>query len=187
MTRSRPAPAGWHHAVDTRGGEDEGNIAASFLAWFLGCLFQTSLPLIGLQRHLDKELPNRGSTPTLPAKCVLESSLARSSRRRIRLFSEVLLSLRLWTTSRDQNKVAVVTGGPLFEVKRGRSCEDRGASGAFCVKRRSPSARAFGKKPKRMAEGLRGYGTTLRRKLTSRTGLPKALWECSSSSEPLVQ
>ena len=35
----RPAPAGWHHAVDTRGGEDEGNIAASFLAWFLGCLF----------------------------------------------------------------------------------------------------------------------------------------------------
>jgi SSS family solute:Na+ symporter len=35
----RPAPAGWRRAVDTSGGEDAGNIAASFLAWFLGCLF----------------------------------------------------------------------------------------------------------------------------------------------------
>lgn len=35
----RPASAGWRRAVDTTGGEDAGNIAASFLAWFLGCLF----------------------------------------------------------------------------------------------------------------------------------------------------
>ena len=35
----RPAPAGWRRAVDTSGGGDTGNIAASFLAWFLGCLF----------------------------------------------------------------------------------------------------------------------------------------------------
>jgi len=35
----RPAAAGWRRAVDTSGGEDAGNIAASFLAWFLGCLF----------------------------------------------------------------------------------------------------------------------------------------------------
>jgi len=35
----RPAPAGWRGAVDTSGGESSGNIAASFLAWFLGCLF----------------------------------------------------------------------------------------------------------------------------------------------------
>jgi solute:Na+ symporter, SSS family len=35
----RPAPAGWRRAVDTSGGEYAGNIAASFLAWFLGCLF----------------------------------------------------------------------------------------------------------------------------------------------------
>jgi Na+/proline symporter len=35
----RPAPAGWRGAVDTSGGEGAGNIAASFLAWFLGCLF----------------------------------------------------------------------------------------------------------------------------------------------------
>jgi solute:Na+ symporter, SSS family len=35
----RPAPAGWQRAVDTSGGEGTGNIAASFLAWFLGCLF----------------------------------------------------------------------------------------------------------------------------------------------------
>jgi len=35
----RPAPAGWRRAVDMTGGEDPGNIAASFLAWFLGCLF----------------------------------------------------------------------------------------------------------------------------------------------------
>ena len=37
----RPAPAGWRGAVDTSGGESSGNIAASFLAWFLGCLFFT--------------------------------------------------------------------------------------------------------------------------------------------------
>jgi hypothetical protein len=35
----RPSPAGWRHAVDTTGGEQAANIAASFLAWFLGCLF----------------------------------------------------------------------------------------------------------------------------------------------------
>ena len=29
----------WRRAVDTSGGEYAGNIAASFLAWFLGCLF----------------------------------------------------------------------------------------------------------------------------------------------------
>ena len=52
--RIRPAPAGWRHAVDTRGGEaaDE-DIAASFLAWFLGCvavyaaLFATGYLLYG--------------------------------------------------------------------------------------------------------------------------------------------
>lgn len=37
--RVRPAYAGWRHAVDTSSGEGEGNVAASFLAWFLGCLF----------------------------------------------------------------------------------------------------------------------------------------------------
>jgi solute:Na+ symporter, SSS family len=37
--RIRPAPTGWCRAVDTSGGEDAGgNVAASFLAWFLGCL-----------------------------------------------------------------------------------------------------------------------------------------------------
>ena len=37
--RIRPYPAGWRHAVDTRGaGEGADNIAASFLAWFLGCI-----------------------------------------------------------------------------------------------------------------------------------------------------
>ncbi len=37
--RIRPAPAGWRRAVDTSGREDGGgDIAASFLAWFLGCL-----------------------------------------------------------------------------------------------------------------------------------------------------
>jgi Na+/proline symporter len=36
----RPAPAGWRRAVDTSGTEEVGgDIAASFLAWFLGCLF----------------------------------------------------------------------------------------------------------------------------------------------------
>jgi Na+/proline symporter len=36
----RPAPAGWRRAVDTSGrGDAGGDIAASFLAWFLGCLF----------------------------------------------------------------------------------------------------------------------------------------------------
>ena len=36
----RPAPAGWRRAVDTSGREEAGgDIAASFLAWFLGCLF----------------------------------------------------------------------------------------------------------------------------------------------------
>jgi Na+/proline symporter len=36
----RPAPAGWRRAVDTSGREEVGgDIAASFLAWFLGCLF----------------------------------------------------------------------------------------------------------------------------------------------------
>src|SRR5262249_43323602 len=35
----RPAPAGWRRAVDMTGGEDSGNIAASFLACVLGCLF----------------------------------------------------------------------------------------------------------------------------------------------------
>ena len=49
----RPAPAGWRRAVDMTGGEDSGNIAASFLAWFLGCLFvyatlfATGYPLYG--------------------------------------------------------------------------------------------------------------------------------------------
>jgi len=37
--RIRPAPAGWRRAVDTSGREDGGgDIAASFLAWFLGCV-----------------------------------------------------------------------------------------------------------------------------------------------------
>jgi Na+/proline symporter len=51
--RIRPAPAGWRRAVDTSGGEDAGNIAASFLAWFLGCvavyaaLFATGYLLYG--------------------------------------------------------------------------------------------------------------------------------------------
>jgi solute:Na+ symporter, SSS family len=36
--RILPAPAGWRRAVDTSGGERAGNIAASLLAWFLGCL-----------------------------------------------------------------------------------------------------------------------------------------------------
>jgi hypothetical protein len=43
------------------------------LLWFP----QTSLPPIVLQQHAPstKSFPSRGSTPTLPAKCVLESSL----------------------------------------------------------------------------------------------------------------
>jgi hypothetical protein len=37
--RIRPAPAGWRGAVDTSGGEKpSGDIAAAFLAWFLGCV-----------------------------------------------------------------------------------------------------------------------------------------------------
>ena len=52
--RIRPAPAGWRRAVDTSGREDAGgDIAASFLAWFLGCvavyaaLFATGYLLYG--------------------------------------------------------------------------------------------------------------------------------------------
>ena len=52
--RIRPAPAGWRDAVDTGGGEGaSGDIAASFLAWFLGCvavyaaLFATGYLLYG--------------------------------------------------------------------------------------------------------------------------------------------
>jgi Na+/proline symporter len=52
--RIRPYPAGWRRAVDTRGGrESGGDIAASFLAWFLGCvavyaaLFATGYLLYG--------------------------------------------------------------------------------------------------------------------------------------------
>jgi len=52
--RIRPYPAGWRRAVDTRGASVEGaNIAASFLAWFLGCvavyaaLFATGYLLYG--------------------------------------------------------------------------------------------------------------------------------------------
>jgi Na+/proline symporter len=52
--RIRPAPAGWRRAVDTSGGEHAGeDIAASFLAWFLGCvavyaaLFATGYLLYG--------------------------------------------------------------------------------------------------------------------------------------------
>jgi hypothetical protein len=52
--RIRPAPAGWRGAVDTGGGEGtSGDIAASFLAWFLGCvavyaaLFATGYLLYG--------------------------------------------------------------------------------------------------------------------------------------------
>src|SRR3990172_1709369 len=37
--RIRPAPAGWCRAVDTSGRKDAGgDIAAAFLAWFLGCV-----------------------------------------------------------------------------------------------------------------------------------------------------
>ncbi len=50
----RPAPAGWRHAVDTGGGTHAGgDIAAAFLAWFLGCvavyaaLFATGYLLYG--------------------------------------------------------------------------------------------------------------------------------------------
>ncbi|HSD92245.1 MAG TPA: hypothetical protein VLB11_04380, partial [Methyloceanibacter sp.] len=54
--RIRPYPAGWRRAVDTRGASAEDyNIAASFLAWFLGCvavyaaLFATGYLLYGRQ------------------------------------------------------------------------------------------------------------------------------------------
>jgi Na+/proline symporter len=54
--RIRPYPAGWRRAVDTRGASAEDhNIAASFLAWFLGCvavyaaLFATGYLLYGQQ------------------------------------------------------------------------------------------------------------------------------------------
>jgi len=50
----RPAPAGWRHAVDTGGTSSPGgDIAASCLAWFLGCvavyaaLFATGYLLYG--------------------------------------------------------------------------------------------------------------------------------------------
>ena len=52
--RIRPAPAGWRRAVDTSGGTHAGgDIAAAFLAWFLGCvavyaaLFATGYLLYG--------------------------------------------------------------------------------------------------------------------------------------------
>jgi Na+/proline symporter len=52
--RIRPYPAGWRRAVDTSGGRQvDGDIAASFLAWFLGCvavyaaLFATGYLLYG--------------------------------------------------------------------------------------------------------------------------------------------
>jgi SSS family solute:Na+ symporter len=52
--RIRPAPSGWRGAVDTRCGEGQSeDIAASFLAWFLGCvavyaaLFATGYLLYG--------------------------------------------------------------------------------------------------------------------------------------------
>jgi SSS family solute:Na+ symporter len=51
--RIRPAPAGWRAAVDTRGETEGGDMAASFLAWFLGCvavyaaLFATGYLLYG--------------------------------------------------------------------------------------------------------------------------------------------
>lgn len=52
--RIRPAPSGWRGAVDTRGGKAGGeDLAASFLAWFLGCvavyaaLFATGYLLYG--------------------------------------------------------------------------------------------------------------------------------------------
>jgi hypothetical protein len=52
--RIRPAPAGWRRAVDTSGGKHAGgDIAASFLAWFFGCvavyaaLFATGYLLYG--------------------------------------------------------------------------------------------------------------------------------------------
>ena len=52
--RIRPYPAGWRRAVDTgRGGQAGGDIAASLLAWFLGCvavyaaLFATGYLLYG--------------------------------------------------------------------------------------------------------------------------------------------
>jgi hypothetical protein len=51
--RIRPYPMGWRRAVDTGGGESEGGMAASFLAWFLGCvavyaaLFATGYLLYG--------------------------------------------------------------------------------------------------------------------------------------------
>jgi solute:Na+ symporter, SSS family len=58
--RIRPAPAGWRRAVDTGDRQDEGDLAASFLAWFLGCvavyaaLFGTGYLLYG---RLDIGLP----------------------------------------------------------------------------------------------------------------------------------
>jgi len=52
--RIRPAPAGWRRAVDTSGRKDAGgDVAAAFLAWFLGCvavyaaLFATGYLLYG--------------------------------------------------------------------------------------------------------------------------------------------
>jgi hypothetical protein len=51
--RIRPAPAGWRGAVDTSGTGGSGELAASFLAWFLGCvavygaLFATGYLLYG--------------------------------------------------------------------------------------------------------------------------------------------
>jgi hypothetical protein len=52
--RIRPYPAGWRRAVDTSNGTERGgDIAASFLAWFLGCvavyaaLFATGYLLYG--------------------------------------------------------------------------------------------------------------------------------------------
>jgi len=52
--RIRPAPAGWRSAVDTSGRKDAGgDVAAAFLAWFLGCvavyaaLFATGYLLYG--------------------------------------------------------------------------------------------------------------------------------------------
>ena len=54
MPGARVAPAGWRRAVDTGGGRHAGeDIAASFLAWFLGCvavyaaLFATGYLLYG--------------------------------------------------------------------------------------------------------------------------------------------
>jgi hypothetical protein len=51
--RIRPAPAGWRGVVDTSGGGDTADLAASFLAWFLGSvavyatLFATGYLLYG--------------------------------------------------------------------------------------------------------------------------------------------